>query len=236
MNPDVQSACASNPEQCYFGSSPSLAELKIATSTKLTQQWVVIQIDSVLTSLGKKDSVSAEILKATAQDIIFNYGWLNTSEFMLFCSRVRVGKYGQLAYGDVTVNDITSKLEKFRSERFIEMQRYERQRDIAERAREYEERQRTSVSHSEAIRIINAAADGDLEAQHQLGDNPENWRFRIQVIKWQNATPDARKKIEDYFGIYVNHYTKHITACFENEKYPKFLEGAQKGYYTIIEP
>ena len=234
MNPDMQSACAANPEQCYFGSSPSIAELKIATSSKLAQQWVVIQIDSVLSSLGKKDSVSADVIKAIAQDIMFNYAWLNTSEFMLFCSRVRVGKYGQLAFGDVTVNDITSKLEKFKDDRFLEFQRFERNRERIERERERDEWKRTSVSHEDAIKIINAAADGDVEAQHLLGDDPENWKFRIHLIKWLEVSEETKKKITDYFGVYLNVYTKKLTACFENFKYPKFLEGVEKGYYSLI--
>lgn len=235
MNPDMQSSCAANPERCYFGDSPSIAEVKMATNTKFTQQWIVVQLDAVLATLGSKDTVDSKILEAIAQDIISNYSWLNTAEFLLFCSRCRVGKYGQLAYGQVTVNDIVSKIPNFLSEREKEMTRYKRLQDNAEREREAENRKRNSVTHSEAYRIINAAADGDIEAQHRLHDDPRNWAERIYSIEWGNIDEAFKAKIAEYFNIAVNFLTKLPTAHFPNSRYAKFLEGADKGYYRIIE-
>lgn len=234
MNPDKQAMCAANPERCYFGVSPSLAELTIATSSRLTQQWLAVQLDNVLSSLGAKDNVDQSIINSIAQDIMFNYSWLNTSEFMLFCSRTKVGKYGQLAYGSVTVNDITSKMPSFLSEREKEMQRYSRLREQEERDREYAERQRTCVTHDDAIRIINAAADGDVEAQKMLNNDPENWKRRVYNIEWKTDDAELKKRITEYFGVYRNLYTKQLTACFDNERYVKFLEGVEKGFYEII--
>lgn len=234
MNPDKQSVCAANPERCYFGSSPSLAELKIATSSKLTQAWLVVQLDNVLSSLGKKDEVDQITLNGIAQDVMFNYSWLNTSEFMLFCSRVKVGKYGQLAYGSVTVNDVVSKIPKFLCERESEIKLYTRLQEQQELDTECERRQKRSVSQEEGMRIVNAAADGDVKARARLYNNPENWECRMYIIEWANVDKETKERIIAYFGIHKNHISKKLTACFANDRYAKFLEGEQKGFYTIV--
>lgn len=234
-NADVQKVVGANAESCYFGNSPSFAEMKIAFNAEYTAAWVAMHITEVLKVVAAKDTISAEIIGIAAQDIVANYSWLRSSEFMLFCSRVRIGKYGKLSYGQVTIDDITSKIPQFLSERSKEMRMYERQRKDKEREREYAERQERCVSHTEAYRIINLAADGDVEAQHKLNDNPENWRYRAYLIEWCDIDKELKDNISRYFGISRNHITGLPTARFENHKYTKFLEGVEKGYYKIAE-
>lgn len=237
MNPDLQSKCAANPEQCYFGNAPALAELRSAFGSSFTEKWISIQLDRVLAMLGTKDNVQSSILEAISQDILSNYSWLTASEFMLFCSRVKVGKYGKIAYGQVAVDDITSKLPAFAEEREKEMQRISRRREDEEREREYRERAEKCVTHYEAYRIINAAADGDIEARHRLHDDPHNWEQRIFSIKWaDDIDPELKKNIAAYFNIEQNFLTKLPTAHFTDDRYAKFKEGIAKGYYSIAEP
>lgn len=147
MDVPVQQYCAAEPERCYFGNAPSLSEMKIAFNREFTAAWVARHLQSILATLGDKDNVPAEIIGLLSQDIIANYYWLTASEFMLFCSRVRVGRYGKLAYGQVSIDDITSKIPQFLAERDKEIQMYTRQRQAKENDREHAELDKCDARH-----------------------------------------------------------------------------------------
>ena len=232
MDVPVQQHCAAEPERCYFGNAPSLSEMKIAFNREFTAAWIARHLQSILATLGDKDNVPAEVIGLLAQDILANYSWMTASEFMLFCSRVRVGRYGKLAYGQVSVDDITSKIPQFLEERDKEMTRYARQRAEKERDRELAEWQERSVSHEDGMRLINAAADGDANAQALLGDNPDAWINRIYFIEWLDVDPERKQKISQYFGIY-EHPSKKTIVVVPEERYEKLLEGEKRGYYKL---
>lgn len=233
MNPDLQQECAANPARCYFGDAPSLSEMKIACSADFTASWIMLQINSVAESVCGKDNIPVDVIKCASYDILNNYSWLSASEIMLFCSRVRVGMYGKLAYGNLTIDDITSKLIMFIKNRGIEMASIEREFERERKEEEYEKMRKNAVKKEDAYRIVNAAADGDVEARKILHDDPEAWKNRIYEIEWITEDESLKSRISSYFGISKNPYTNELTAMFVNDRYGKFIEGHNKGYYKI---
>lgn len=233
MNPSLQKECAANPSRCYLGDAPSLAELRIACNSEFAASWIMIQLNSVAESVCDKDKIPTDNLQCASYDILNNYSWLKTSEIMLFCSRVRAGIYGKLSYGTLSMDDITSKLSMFVKARDLEIVGLERDAEREKREEEYENMKKNAVSKEESMRIINAAADGDVEAQHILHDDPEAWKMWIYEIEFLVDDDALIEKITGYFGVNKNFFTGKLTAYFENDRYGKFLEGEQKGYYKI---
>lgn len=235
-NPDMQYVCAKDPERCYFSNSPSLSELSVALGDSIATKWFVIQFDNLLSSFGRKDDIDEAVIEDVTRNFISNYYWINVSEILLFFSKLKAGVYGQLAYGKITMNDITSKFREFLSERESEMARYTRLQEQRERDIERENDLKTCCSQLDAYKIINSAADGDVEAQNKLQNDPKNWEYRFYVIEWCDDVPiDVKRKSEAYFGISYNSYSGNVVARFENYKKDLFLTGVEKGFYKIIE-
>ena len=114
--PNKQSWLCRDKELCYFGKSPTLAELNSKYNKVAAQMWLIPQIDDVSEFSNCKKILSAEQIRSCADMIAAEYYYLKITELMLFFYKLKAGEYGQF-YGSVSPMVIMCSLRQFMKER-----------------------------------------------------------------------------------------------------------------------
>lgn len=146
-SPAIQSQMAASPKNCMFGDSPELYKLKKQYGDNAPVAWLIPQLKDLSEYCGVKDKLMNEHLLQCARVLASEYGYLKTSEFMLFFHLFKTGRYGEF-YGNVDPLKISAALRKFlidRNDYFfrIEQKEREKKRDEARKgAVTYEEYKR----------------------------------------------------------------------------------------------
>ena len=105
-----------------------------------------------------------------ALTILGNYPHLNLAEVMLFLSRLSGGIYGQVAYGQVRAENITSKIPDFLKHRDLELYLYEKEQQQLEREAEQQRRAQFAITYDEWQHIKSTAValcNGDKQAAEE---------------------------------------------------------------------
>lgn len=119
---------------------PKIRDLSGAYDDGVAVGWVKNQLLQVNEFSGVKSKLSDMQLQELSIQICLEYGSLNLFEFILFCARLRSGKYEDF-YGSVDPMRILKSLGSFYSERRAEISR-------ELEAIEKEEREREDLEHS----------------------------------------------------------------------------------------
>ena len=106
-SPAVQSDFAQSPVNCLFGSYPSMQELRSHYGKNAPIVWLIPQLKDLSEFCGVKDKMLNEQLQSCAKVIATEFGYLKTSELMLFFHLFKAGRYGQF-YGAVDPMKITT--------------------------------------------------------------------------------------------------------------------------------
>lgn len=122
-----------DPEECFFGEYPTLADLKAAYGHNAPQAWLIPQLYNLSEYCGVKEKLQGNPLKECAYIIAINYYYLKVSEIMLFFARFKSARYGRF-YGNVDPLIIASALKEFVYERIAAIE--QRRHEIQERERE----------------------------------------------------------------------------------------------------
>lgn len=133
--------------------------------------WLSDQLSHFAKTLKTADDMDTEDAKQISLAIISNYSSLNLAEVMLFFSRLAGGIYGQVAFGTLRAENITSKIPIFAQQRAKELERYERAQETFERNREAETRQKHAITYQEYQRILaeqTALCQGDEEKAREI--------------------------------------------------------------------
>ena len=128
------------------------------------------QIDYYSRTLNTADQMTENDMQHLALTILSNYPQLNLAEIMLFFSRLSGGIYGQVAYGQVRAENITSKIPEFLKHRARELDRHEREQQQREREAEQQRRAQYAISHKEWENIKAEAltlCNGDVKAAEE---------------------------------------------------------------------
>ena len=115
-NPTRQSELAMHPYDCMFGNHPELNAIRKAYGAKAPVAWLIPQLKDLSEFCGLKDKLSEEQMLQCAHIISTEYGYLKTSELMLFFHLFKSGRYGQF-YGAIDPLKITTALCKFLNDR-----------------------------------------------------------------------------------------------------------------------
>lgn len=170
-NPDVVRLMAQQPERCYTGTAPTLAQIAQEQGTETAQSWLVVQISQTLKAWGNKDELPQLTLKMLAQGILSTYPRLNVAEFGLYLSRLIAGAYGQVVYGRMTPDQITGHLPDFLRQRAREIEQLHRRAEREARQQEQQCWRRRAVSHDEAKRLYAECLErchGDEKAAFEM--------------------------------------------------------------------
>lgn len=132
MNPSRQGEVAKHPYDCIFGQHPELTSLANTYGDNAPVAWLIPQIKDLSEFCGCKEKLSMEQLAGCAQVIAMSYGYLKTSELMLFFHLFKSGRYGQF-YGAIDPLKITTALHKFLNDRNDYFYRIEENRRDKER-------------------------------------------------------------------------------------------------------
>lgn len=165
--PNLQSLVAYKPERCYFGTAPAIGRVTAALGAEFATTWIMEQINHFSLTLKAADQLTEADIEQVAMLIISNYPQLNLAEIMLFFSRLAGGIYGQVAFGQVRAENITTKIPLFLKHRATEIERYERQRQHELLESEADRQARYAVNRTEYERIKAEALemfDGDEQA------------------------------------------------------------------------
>lgn len=92
-SPEKQYKICMNADLCFFGDSPTLAELSRDYGPGLPKAWLVPQISNLSDFCGLKQVASIEQIRELAIIINQNYYWLKTHELLLFFFRFKSNWY-----------------------------------------------------------------------------------------------------------------------------------------------
>ena len=110
MAPDRQFQYLVKPDRAYFGGAPSLVALDAAYGKDTGVMWLMAQLFDLGELSGARDKMSPKQAEDFARIIRAKYGYLKTSELMLFFGNIKAGVYGQLFYGAVDALKIAQAL------------------------------------------------------------------------------------------------------------------------------
>lgn len=137
MNPTIQAVAAKHPDRCFFGDAPTLGILKKAYGDNMAVMWLVPQLDDLIAFTNSRQLMNMEQTRFVADAIAQEYGWLKTSELLLFFYRFKLGYYGRF-YGTVDPMIITTAIHSFlkeRNEAYDKRKKEEEQREREEYAK-----------------------------------------------------------------------------------------------------
>lgn len=126
-----------NAPEAYFGSYPTLSQLKKRFGDNAPATWLLPQLYDLSEFCGVKEKLQGRPLEQCAQIIATEYHWLKVSEIMLFLYKFKAGNYGHF-YGAVDPLVITSALRQFVSERgeaYAKREQEEREKKQAQQPR-----------------------------------------------------------------------------------------------------
>lgn len=124
---------------------PAIVHLAQAYDEDTAVNWIQQQLFAVNVFAGAKAKLSDFQLNELAIQIRLEYGYLNLFEFILFCGRLRSGKYEDF-YGSIDPMRILKSLDTFCTDRRNEINRAAAEREKIEREREYEEARKNAIT------------------------------------------------------------------------------------------
>lgn len=160
FNPDAQLLAVRDPDRCFTGDAPTLAEIDAAYAREngSAASWVCGQLYDLSEFCGCRDKLTGRAMEQCSVQVSATYPWLKSSELMLFFWQMKSGKYG-VFYGSVDPQKILHALGtgfmKFRSD---VLDRIDRERRDAERAAWARE----SVSREEYCRLTGASPENPI--------------------------------------------------------------------------
>lgn len=156
MNPSIQPTAAKYPDRCHFGEAPTLGLLKQTYGENMAVMWLVPQLCDLVAFTNSKSLLNGEQTKFVAEVISQEYGYLKSSELLLFFYRFKAGYYGRF-YGTVDPMIITMAIREFLKERAEAI----RQREQEQQKQELEQSMQGAISASEFCRR-NGLPDMDM--------------------------------------------------------------------------
>lgn len=104
-NPSVQQAVAQDEGRAILGTAPMLCTIDAAYGEGSAAQWLIPQLHNMCVAVGVKTKLDDAQLKQLATMIRDEFGFLKTTEVMLFMWRLKGGHYGEF-YGSVDIQRI----------------------------------------------------------------------------------------------------------------------------------
>ena len=126
FSPQRQLFICQDPTYCYFGPSPTLAEVDIMYGPFTSAKWLVPLIADASLSCGLKEDVTGDQLQFTAVAISNRYHCLKAGELMLFFFNFKAGFYERF-YSHFDTQTIIRSFKSFLEERALTIAAHERE-------------------------------------------------------------------------------------------------------------
>lgn len=110
FSPDKMDKFSNYPSRCLFGKAPTLIELNLSYQDTASVQWLIAQLSVFQEQLNIPNKMTSFQLDACAQTISERFGYLKTTEIMLFLSRLKGGLYNVDWFGSVNPDKIVKAL------------------------------------------------------------------------------------------------------------------------------
>ena len=143
-NPDRQLQICSNPEDCYFGNSPTLTSLNKLYGQGAAEVWLSAEVQEACLFMGIKEMPDINQTEKLVKIIALQYGYLKVDELQLFFFNFCSAKYRHF-YGTFDPSIIILSLRDFLSDR---SRAYE-EREQRERDREREDWKKNAITYEE---------------------------------------------------------------------------------------
>lgn len=124
FNPTLQVPYCRDVKRVHMGTAPSLALVRKAYGSNISESWLEIQINDLSEFAGVKEKLKPYQIAETARRLAELYGYWKLTEFMLFFSRFKNCQYGKF-WGAVDPMVIMEAAHEFQKERITSIQRYE---------------------------------------------------------------------------------------------------------------
>lgn len=110
FHPNKMDKWSNYPSRCLFGTAPTLIELNITYGPTASVFWLMAQLSTFQEQLNVPNKMTAYQLDACAQTISERFGYLKTTELMLFLSRLKGGLYNIEWHGYINPDKIVDAL------------------------------------------------------------------------------------------------------------------------------
>ena len=144
INPDRQLHICNNPEDCYFGNSPTLISLNKLYGQGAAEVWLAAEVQEACLFMGIKEMPDINQTEKLVKIIALQYGYLKVDELQLFFFNFCSAKYRHF-YSVFDPSIIILSLRDFLSDR---SRAYEK-REQRERDREREEWKKNAITYEE---------------------------------------------------------------------------------------
>lgn len=116
FNVNTQTDVTADPNRCFFSNAPALNTLNVIYGRGVAEEWLTYQLGELSEFSGARDKLTPGQLRQMVKLVLGEYGMLNVAEFMLFCRRMKLGRYGTF-YGSVDPMAIMRSIRMFLRER-----------------------------------------------------------------------------------------------------------------------
>ena len=144
INPERQLQICNNPEECYFGNSPTLTSLNKLYGQGAAEVWLAAEVQEACLFMGIKEMPDINQTEKLVKIIALQYGYLKVDELQLFFFNFCSAKYRHF-YSVFDPSIIILSLRDFLSDR---SRAYEK-REQRERDREREEWKKNAITYEE---------------------------------------------------------------------------------------
>ena len=133
FNPSLQRVVAENEDRAILGTAPMLCVLDAAYGEGSATQWLIPQLHDLCAAVGVKTKLDEGQMFQLATMIRNEFGYLKTTEVMLFLWRLKGGRYIEF-YGSVDMQRVMRALRgPFVEERVKVIDRHEAMKHEQER-------------------------------------------------------------------------------------------------------
>lgn len=150
FNPSKQEEFVQARERCFFGTAPTLGELKATYGKEMPSAWLVPQLFNLSEFCGCRDKITKEQMRELAGMFTQQYHYLKVTEWIMFFYQFKGGKYGKF-YGAVDPMVITTAIPLFLQERARAID----EREDAQRKAEREQWAKEAITYEEYLRLKN---------------------------------------------------------------------------------
>lgn len=165
---------------------PRLVHLAQAYEETFAVGWIQGQLLAVNDFAGAKAKLSDMQLNELAIQIRLEYGYLNVFEFILFCARLRSGKYEDF-YGSIDPMRILKSLDSFCADRRDELAREQARIEKERRDLEWEESRRNCVSFEDWYATKSEEEKEEIRRSPAFGRFTKRWDESIKAKEAQKA-------------------------------------------------
>ena len=150
FSPNRQLQVCNNPEECFFGNSPTLASINVIYEKGTAEIWLSAEIQEACLFMGMREIPDINQIEKLVKIIVVQYGYLKIDELQLFFFYFCAARYRHF-YNYFDPSIIILSLRDFLRDRSRAYEEHERR----ERECEHEEWKKNAITYEEYQKLKN---------------------------------------------------------------------------------